>query len=86
MVIWPRTYEISPAFEHARGERHSGAPHAQHLGQELLGERERGLVDPIVGHQQPAGAALLHRVGAVAGGVLRHLVHQRERVAQQQAV
>src|SRR5689334_10941707 len=39
-----------------------------------------------MGHQQPAGAALLHRMGAVARRVLRDLVHQREGVALEKVV
>src|SRR5438067_47248 len=73
------------SLERAGGNRHRRPPHAEHLGEKLLGEGKLVGAHPIVRQQQPAAAALLHRVQAVTGDLLRDLTEQRLGVALQHA-
>jgi hypothetical protein len=60
-------------LQHPGGQRHAGAAHAQHHGEELV--RHGELVGPgaVVRDEQPAGEALLDGVARVAPGGQRHL-------------
>ena len=51
--------------------------YAQHLGEELLPQREGVAVAPIVDHQQRARALLLQRVDFVASDALENLAEER---------
>src|SRR3954468_5673131 len=55
--------------------RDAGAPHAEHLREELVRERESGRAQPVAGGEQPARATLADGMEAVAG---RRLREQRE--------
>src|SRR5690242_4914869 len=45
----------------------------EHHGEKLMTQMEILFVHPVVGHQQPASAALVHLMERVAGGRLHHL-------------
>jgi hypothetical protein len=59
--IMPRL-RMSPRFCRRLGFGHGGAADSEHLAEELLGERERGGADAVLGGQQPPGGALLRAV------------------------
>lgn len=46
------------------------APHAQHIGQEFLGELKLTCPHPVPGHQKPASQTSIDRMEAVAGSSL----------------
>src|SRR6476619_6797120 len=64
-------------------DRHAGAPHAHHLGDELLGEREIIAALQIPRAQQPPRETGLDRVGRVARGRLLRL-HQNDLLMPEQ--
>ena len=70
------------ALQAARCRRYAGALHAQHHGEELLGQQELVGLHAVVRHQHPAAAALLQGMEVVARRRLRDLVEQRMGVAQ----
>jgi hypothetical protein len=57
---------------------------AKHHGYEVRRHREVVGVGAVMRHQDPAGQALFKHMAAVAGGGLRHLIVEDQRVAQQQ--
>src|SRR5205807_1777889 len=61
------------------------APHAEHDAQELLCQRQRARLRPVLGHEQPARQPPVERVQAVAGRRYRRLDEEGLRVAEQQA-
>lgn len=58
-----------------------GAAHGEHLRKELVGQEEVVTADAVVGHQQPARAALLSRMSTVARHLLERLREQCAYVA-----
>ncbi|CCD01037.1 protein of unknown function (plasmid) [Azospirillum baldaniorum] len=70
-------------LQSACGHRHTRPAHAQHGGQEFLGERQPVTVAAVMRHQQPAGKSLVNAVGTVAGGCLGDLGKKRRYVAEQ---
>jgi hypothetical protein len=73
-------------LERARGGRYARPVRAQLQREDLLGEREVVRPGAIVAQQEPAGAPLVDRVQAVAGGPLRGLCDERLGVAVQDAL
>jgi hypothetical protein len=57
--------------------------HAEHMGQELMGEQEFIRHSPIMRHQNPSATPLLHRMQAIAGNGLRNLLGERRIVPDQ---
>src|SRR5262249_13555786 len=70
----------APPLGAARPLRPRRAAHAQHLRQELLGQRQLVGPHPVVGHQQPAAHALLDGVEVAASRGLADLGEQRQGV------
>lgn len=67
-------------LEHAGCDRNSRPARAQHLGHELLRQREAELVDPVVGQKEPPGEPLFDSMGPVTGAVLSQLCELGESV------
>ena len=63
---------------------HGGAPDAQHLGQQFLGDRQVGLADAVLRGQQPAAGAGLDRVQRGADRGLQRPHQQRPGMQRQQ--
>src|SRR5213079_2273150 len=59
------------------GEVHGWASHAEHLGDEFLGERKAVLADAIMGQEKPPTHPFLQRMRAIAGDALRQHRHGR---------
>src|SRR5436305_4218300 len=73
-------------LQRARGDRDTGASHAEHVRNELLRQREIVRLYSESAHQQPAGEPLFNRVQRVADGYLRNLRDEQARVAQQESL
>jgi hypothetical protein len=73
-------------LECPRSETDRLATDAEHLGQELVGEREVVPPDSIVRHQQPAAGSLLERVQRIAGDRLAGVSQRIGRVPLHQTV
>jgi hypothetical protein len=71
------------ALQSARDDRHTGTPGTEHLGKELVRDIEFITFHPIVRHKEPATTTLLDGVPPIAGGQLRQLREQGQRVAMQ---
>ena len=83
--MWPRVQWISPSFcSVLRGRRHAFAPHAQHVGDQLLRHADIVALHAIQAQQQPAAQALVQRMVPVARCRLRDLRDQCLGVAQEQ--
>ena len=73
----PRCLSISPfRSSSCTATVTPGLVHAEHQAQELLRQRQLVLVDPVVGHKQPAGKALLDGAAAVGERCHRGLVEE----------
>src|ERR1051326_2871909 len=73
----PATISDEPgAMEFPEGRRDPGAADAEHGGHEFMRHRYDIRSGAVVRHQQPAGAALFHRMEAIAGGSLRAQIHE----------
>jgi hypothetical protein len=83
ITIWPPPDEPG-LLEQPRRHGDTGAVDTEHHRQELLRHRELVTARPVMRHQQPARQALVERLVAIAGGGLRHLRLEGERVAEQQ--
>lgn len=57
-------------LQHGRRKADRRPVHAKHLGKELLGEGKRIRLHPVMGLQEPAGAARVNVMKAIAGRVL----------------
>src|SRR3954451_8589150 len=55
------------SLQDSRGDGNARAVHAQHHGDEFLGERHFIILDPVMSHQQPSSKALLQSVPSVTG-------------------
>ena len=62
-----------PLLEGAGRISNALAAHAQHVGEELLGELEFVRPETVMRHEQPAGEARLQRVETITGGRLGNL-------------
>jgi hypothetical protein len=71
------------ALERLGGDGHGRAPDAEQPGELVVGECKLAGADAVVRHQEPARAALLERVEAVARHRLRDLVEEVLRVAEE---
>src|SRR3990167_477829 len=74
----PRTLQLEGRL------RHAFAPHAQHVGDQLLRHHQLVALQAVQAQQQPAAQLLVQRMVAVAHGGPRQLSNERLRVAQQQ--
>jgi len=61
------------SLENASSQTDARAVSPEHRRQEVMGDVEQAIVDPILHDQQPAGKALLDSVETVAGGRLSGL-------------
>ena len=76
-----------PGLLQRRGDHAHGWPlHTEHHSQELVTEIEVLLLHPVVGHQQPSRAALLHLMQRIASRRLHHLCDEDLGVASHQSV
>lgn len=73
-------------MQQAGGEADAGAVGAEHGGEKIVGDWENSGVDAILGHEEPAGEALLNSVQAIARGGLRHLQAENDGVQLKLAV
>src|SRR6266516_5725673 len=62
----PPVLDESRSLQHPGRNGHRGAPHRQHVGQELLGQHELVRTGPVVGLEQPPGTPLPDRMRPVA--------------------
>ena len=77
----PRVKDETVILELAHRDRQRRTLHADHLGQELLGDPERAFVDSIVDLEQPARRALIKPMDAIAQDQLRHRDHDDLRMS-----
>jgi hypothetical protein len=76
---------MSPGLlQHIGDHRHSGAAHAEHLRQKLVGKFEGIGVDPVARLQQPAAQPRLDRMQGVACGDLLDLDQQHLAIAHEE--
>ena len=73
-------------LQDARGDRHAGAAHPEHVREHLVRQRQHVGAGALAAEQQPARESLLNRVERVAGRGLRRHREQRARVAQEAAL
>ena len=71
-----RIGDRSPLLDILGGIRDGGAPHSEHLGEQLLFEVELIAFCPVRGVKQPAAEALFDQVKRIAGGRDPSLVEQ----------
>ena len=83
----PRRYAMAPADWRAAAASDTLRPvDTQHQREELLGELELAVAEPVGRRQQPARRARLDRVAAVAGHGLRELDQERLGIGVQDVV
>ena len=68
-------------LEQLSRESDGPTPRAEHLPEDVVGDRERVRRDPIMGHEQPTAEPLLGDVEAITRGRLRDLREECEHVA-----
>ena len=54
-----------PLLKIVQGDRDASTPHPKHQRQELVGERNLVTIQTVIGHEQPAGQALLEGGGTI---------------------
>src|SRR5262249_37546565 len=81
-----RIADQSCLLEHACRNRYSRAMNTEHLAQKFLGQRKAIAGDAVMSMQEPACAAFLYFVQAIARGGLRDLVHHCHHISHQQAM
>ena len=52
------------SFEGSHGDRHTGPPHSEHHGEELVCQRQFSAVSAIINHQQPTSETLRDRAAS----------------------
>jgi len=50
----PVVGDESGSGQQSGGDRHAGAPSAQHVGEELVSEGDEIAAEPVLAHEQPA--------------------------------
>jgi hypothetical protein len=70
-------------LQHSRGKGHSRAVGPEHGGQKIVRNGETASAHAVLGHEQPAGKALLNFVEAIARGGLRDLLPLEHGIAIQ---
>lgn len=75
----------SGLLQYPRGDIHCCPPDAEHMGKKFLRQREGIFVRPIMSHQQPPGATLLHAVEAFTRGRMKYLPYQSIQVLMNQS-
>src|SRR5215204_6913065 len=79
----PRFPHGAAALQLVQGRRYHGSSHAKHHGQEILGERNGVVVEPVMDQKQQSRQTFHERVAGVAQDRLRlldeqcvHIIHQ----------
>src|SRR5579862_384959 len=68
-------------LKHARCEADARPVRSEHGGKKIVSNGYRGVIDAVLGHEQPTGKALLHVVKPIASGCLRDLYALNDGIA-----